>query len=236
MIFRNWRSGALAALGLAALGACATSAPIVYGPPEGGGGELSRELPPAIGPLSEQGPFQPNLELFLCPGPAGTNTPFTDAEGRVSAFRPLIIVDGIVMASVPVNDACMTSGFGQRFGRPHKGIDVQSFSELAIYSAAPGVIREVGQANGYGNYVLIDHGSGVFTRYAHFETFGPGIEENIVIGFGQPLGIMGNSGNATAIHLHFEILDGSLDNPRGGFGLNARDPLLFPEYVLEGIS
>lgn len=197
---------------------------------------MSREAPGPVGPLAAQGPFAPNVDLFVCRGISASNAPVTDTGGRVVEFKPLVIVNGIVLASVPVNDACMTSGFGPRFGRVHKGIDIQSFLELTVYSAGPGVIREARVAQGYGNYVLIDHGGGVFTRYAHLERFGIGIVKGARIAFGQPIGLMGDSGNATSVHLHFEVLTGNYSNPRGGFGLNAYNPLDWPEFVVEGVG
>lgn len=214
--------------GLLLVAACATRAPVVYAPP------VDRTSGVVSGPLSQQGPFLPNAELFLCYRNGGSNLPAANNARRVYDFRPLVLVDEIIVATVPVNDACLTSGFGRRGGRPHKGIDIKTGGDLTIYSAAPGRIREVGQARGYGNYVLIDHGRGVFTRYAHLETFGPSIRENIEIGFGQPLGIMGDSGNATAVHLHYEVLTGRYRNPKRGFGLFAHDPLSFPEFVVGG--
>lgn len=216
--------------GLLLVSACATRAPVVYGPPagqSGGGGAV------VSGPLSQQGPFLPNAELFLCYRNGGSNLPAANSTKRVYDFRPLVRVDEIILATVPVNDACLTSGFGPRAGRPHKGIDIKTDGDQTIFSAAPGRVREVGQASGYGNYVLIDHGRGVFTRYAHLDAFGSGIRKNIEIGFGQPLGTMGDSGNATAVHLHYEVLTGRYDNPRRGFGLLAHNPFSFPEFVVD---
>lgn len=216
--------------GLIFVSACATRAPVVYAPPVdrpvGGVTVVS-------GPLSRQGPFLPNAELFLCYRGGGSNLPAADSARRVYDFKPLVVVDDIILATVPVSDACLTSGFGPRAGRPHKGLDIKTDGDRTIYSAAPGRVLEVSQARGYGNYVLIDHGRGVFTRYAHLDAFGPGIRQNIQIGFGQPLGIMGDSGNATAVHLHYEVLTGRYNNPRRSFGLSAYDPLSFPEFVVD---
>ena len=183
-------------------------------------------------PMARQGPFQPDANLYLCPNATITNAFEADARNRVINFNPVILVNGrIVITPVPVNNACMTSGFGTRFGRTHKGLDLKSSPPETIYAAAPGLIREASYSSGFGNYVVIDHGHGVFTRYAHMARFRPGIVPGVTIGFGQPLGLMGQSGNATGIHLHFEILTGNYDNPKRSFGLTARDPLSFPPYV-----
>ncbi|MEL6246138.1 MAG: M23 family metallopeptidase [Pseudomonadota bacterium] len=223
---RSKTEAAAAIVGAVALVGCSSQAPIVYGP----GPVTPVGLP---GPLSEQGPFQPNLELKICPGRPGTNAPPVDNQRRVMGYAPLILVNGVVLSAAPANDACMTSGFGPRFGREHKGIDLQSRPAGLVYSAGPGVIREAGVATGFGNYVLIEHGAGVFTRYAHLKAFGSGVFEGERIGFGQPIGLMGATGNATAIHLHYEVLTGTYDTPRKSFGLKAHNPLNFPAYMLE---
>ncbi len=204
--------------------ACATPAPVVYYPPPGTP-EATEDVPP-------QGNFAPNAALFKCAGLSVSNAPPVDAERRIIDFKPVIVVDGVVLASVPVNDVCLTSGFGIRNGRSHDGIDLQSRPAGTIYSAAPGRILEAGPANGYGNMIVIAHGGGVFTRYGHLASFASGIVAGQRIGFGQPIGLMGRSGNATAIHLHFEILTGYYDTPRKSFGLTPRDPFSFPAYML----
>ncbi|MEQ9315667.1 MAG: M23 family metallopeptidase [Henriciella sp.] len=185
--------------------------------------------------VAEQGPFKPDANLYLCPSSTITNAFEADPNNRVLNFNPIILVDGkVVMTPVPINNACMTSGFGTRFGRTHKGLDLQAGTDAPIYSAAPGIIREASFSTGFGNYVVIDHGQGVFTRYAHMARFAPGIAPGVTIGFGQPLGIIGQSGNATGIHLHFEVLTGNYNNPKKSFGLTARDPLSFPPYGVFG--
>ena len=196
--------------------------------------DVSQREPVTVSPLAQQGPFQPNLHLFTCFART-RNAPATDAQWRVRDFRPLVNVLGVVLATVPVNDACMSSGFGPRFGRQHEGIDLQSEYDAEIYSAGPGIVREVETARGYGKYVLIDHGRGVFTRYAHLNRFGAGIVPGIEIGFGQHIGDMGNSGNATAIHLHYEVLTGDYNTPQRSFGLRSTNPLEWPEHSLDDV-
>lgn len=181
------------------------------------------------GTFSEQGPYLPNAELFVCPGRV-TNAPAMDNRRKVENFSPLIVVNGVILASAPANDACLSSGFGPRFGRMHEGIDLQSRPAGIVFTGGPGLVREVSTATGYGKYVLIDHGRGVFTRYAHLDTFTPGLQPGIVVGFGQPVGRMGATGNATAIHLHYEVLRGEW-GPRGGWGLTATNPLSWPAFI-----
>ena len=185
--------------------------------------DLPRAQPP-------QGPFQPNANLFTCHRQI-SNHPQSSAAGQIQNYSPVIVAFGVVLASAPVNDVCLSSGFGPRFGRMHKGIDLFSESGGTIYSAAPGRILEISGQTGFGNQMVIAHAEGVFTRYAHLASFAPGLSVGDSIGFGVPLGTMGRTGNATGIHLHYEILTGDYNNPRRSFGLEAHNPLDFPAWT-----
>ena len=156
--------------------------------------------------------------------------PVSDARGR----KPVILVGQVVVVTVPANDVCLSSGFGMRGSRMHEGIDLTSRPAGMIYTAAPGRVIEARESSGYGLQVLIDHGHGVYTRYAHLEYFDAGIQLGSSIGFGQPVGMMGATGNAEAVHLHFELLTGNYDNPRASKGLTPNDPFAFPAYNFLG--
>ncbi len=188
-------------------------------------------LPVIDSPMSDQGPFQPNAYLQVCNRIRISNQPDTDSQGRILNYRALIDVNGIVMAAAPANNVCLTSGFGPRSGRLHKGLDLQARPAGPVYSAAPGTVLEVSVQSGFGNQVVIGHGNGVFTRYAHLASFQPDLRVGQKIGFGQPLGQMGRTGNATAIHLHFEVLTGNYNTPKKSFGLSANNPLDFPAWA-----
>ncbi|SHE97527.1 Murein DD-endopeptidase MepM and murein hydrolase activator NlpD, contain LysM domain [Seinonella peptonophila] len=108
----------------------------------------------------------------------------------------------------------ITSKFGWRHGRAHKGIDIWSSAcnRALIHAARSGVVSRAGYASGYGNLVVIDHGNGWETYYAHLS--------QIRVSKGQHLdafdivGNMGQTGNATGYHLHFEVRkDGQAINP-----------------------
>lgn len=212
------------------LGACASqNAPvrIVYGPPVDYGPPGDSRNPP-------QGPFQPNAYLRLCPGMTVSNAPASDGERWVIDYKPVILVGQVVMVTTPANEVCLSSGFGYRGGRMHEGIDLTSRPPGTIYTAAPGRVIEARNSSGYGLQVLIDHGKGVFTRYAHLDSFDPGIVLGSSIGYGWPVGQMGATGNAEAPHLHFEVLTGDYDNPRASKGLTPHDPFAFPAYDFVG--
>lgn len=227
------RPGA-AGLVLAALmaSACASSpSPVVYRPAP----EILRMPPVDYGPPGDirnppQGPFQPNAYLRACPGMRVSNAPPMDGDRWLTDFKPIIVAFGIILASSPVNDVCLASGYGLRDGRAHNGIDLTSRPPGVVYSGGPGRVVEARNASGYGLNVVLDHGHGVYTRYAHLDYFAPGIAPGVSIGFGQPVGQMGATGNAQAAHLHYEILTGNIDNPKGSFGLTSHDPFSFPPY------
>ncbi|MEM7768163.1 MAG: M23 family metallopeptidase [Pseudomonadota bacterium] len=176
------------------------------------------------------GGFQPNAHLRVC-FPRLSNAPALDTALFVDNYRPFILARGrVLLATTPVNDACMSSGFGPRFNRLHKGMDLSARKRDPIYAAGPGIVREAGWVRGYGKQVVIDHGDGVYTRYAHLHQIETDVKAGASLGFGQKIGSMGNTGNSTGVHLHYEILTGHW-GPLKAFGLEAHNPLSFPAYT-----
>jgi murein DD-endopeptidase MepM/ murein hydrolase activator NlpD len=102
----------------------------------------------------------------------------------------------------------ITSGYGWRNGRMHTGIDIwnEQRERCVIHSAWGGVVTRAGYANGYGNLVVIDHGSGWVTYYAHLSRIT--VVKGKFLETGSPLGYMGQTGHATGVHLHFEVRRG----------------------------
>jgi murein DD-endopeptidase MepM/ murein hydrolase activator NlpD len=106
-----------------------------------------------------------------------------------------------------------TSEFGPRWGRMHEGLDIAGGSGTPIYAAQAGLVTFAGRQGGYGNLMLIDHGGGIVTAYAHQSRFvaSPGD----MVECGQLIGEIGSTGNSTGPHLHFEVrVNGSARNPR----------------------
>lgn len=106
----------------------------------------------------------------------------------------------------------VTSGFGRRWGRMHEGIDIGAASGAPIWAARDGIVTYTGRMGGYGNLVLIDHGGGIVTAYAHQSRIAtsPGAR----VSAGQRIGSVGSTGNSTGSHLHFEVrVGGSPRNP-----------------------
>lgn len=106
----------------------------------------------------------------------------------------------------------ISSRFGPRWGRLHEGVDIAVPYGTDIRAAATGTVKEIGWMGGLGLAVVVDHGHGVETVYAHASAIlvGPGQE----VAAGQVLGQVGSTGNSTGPHLHFELrINGSPSNP-----------------------
>lgn len=111
----------------------------------------------------------------------------------------------------PVNGP-VTSGFGSRWGRMHKGIDIGVPTGTPIHAAKAGTIIFCGQQSGYGNVAIIDHGGGFGTLYAHQSRLACG--GGGAVSQGQVIGYAGSTGHSTGPHLHFETrVNGVAQNP-----------------------
>lgn len=100
----------------------------------------------------------------------------------------------------------ITSSFGPRWGRMHNGIDIANSkkSETPIVAAKAGLVSEAYyHKGGYGNLVILDHGHGIETYYAHLSKIEVKVGDEVKEG--EIIGYMGSTGNSTGYHLHFEI-------------------------------
>ncbi|MFC7440083.1 peptidoglycan DD-metalloendopeptidase family protein [Laceyella putida] len=120
------------------------------------------------------------------------------------ATTPALRPPGAFVFHWPVTGQ-VTSNFGWRNGRQHKGIDIWSPAKqkAEIHASLSGVVIQAGYANGYGNLVVVEHGGGWVTYYAHLSRITVGKGEQVATG--QVLGYMGMTGRATGYHLHFEV-------------------------------
>lgn len=100
----------------------------------------------------------------------------------------------------------------QYYSWRHYGVDIANKVGTPIYAADAGVIETIGWSTGYGNTIIIDHGGGKKTRYAHLSKFY--VKKGQKVGKGESIGAMGSTGWSTGPHLHFEIIiDGRKYNP-----------------------
>jgi murein DD-endopeptidase MepM/ murein hydrolase activator NlpD len=138
------------------------------------------------------------------PAAAPATTTTTAAPARSGLVRP---VPGAV-----------TSGYGPRihpiYGneRLHTGWDMNGAMGSPIVAAASGTVIFAGVKGGYGNTMMIDHGGGMVTLYAHQSQFAVGYGQQVSAG--QVIGYVGSTGDSTGPHLHFEVrINGTPVNP-----------------------
>lgn len=124
---------------------------------------------------------------------------------------------------MPTTSRVVTSNFGSRWGRQHKGIDLKVYIGDTIRSAFSGKVRMVKyERGGYGKYIVIRHSNGLETIYGHLSK--QLVEENQVVRAGEVIGLGGNTGRSTGSHLHFETrLCGVALNPAILFDFRAQD-------------
>ena len=124
---------------------------------------------------------------------------------------------------MPTPSRVITSNFGARWGRQHKGLDIKVYIGDTIRAAFSGKVRIVRyEAKGYGKYVVIRHPNGLETIYGHLSK--QLVSENQEVRAGEPIGLGGNTGRSTGSHLHFETrLCGVALNPAIMFDFRNQD-------------
>jgi len=124
---------------------------------------------------------------------------------------------------MPTDSRVLTSNFGSRWGRQHKGLDIKVYIGDTIRAAFDGRVRVVRyEGRGYGKYVVIRHDNGLETYYAHLSK--QLVYEDQDVRAGDPIGLGGNTGRSTGSHLHFETrLCGIALNPALMFDFRNQD-------------
>ena len=124
---------------------------------------------------------------------------------------------------MPTDSRVLTSNFGSRWGRQHKGLDIKVYIGDTIRAAFPGKVRVVRyEAGGYGNFVVIRHHNGLETIYGHMSKHLVKPDQDVKAG--DPIGLGGNTGRSTGSHLHFETrLCGVALNPALMFDFRNQD-------------
>jgi murein DD-endopeptidase MepM/ murein hydrolase activator NlpD len=107
----------------------------------------------------------------------------------------------------------LASRFGRRNGQPHEGIDVAAPEGTLVTAAAAGRVVYAGRQSGYGSLVILRHGGGLLTVYAHASALL--VREGERVAAGAPVARVGSTGRSSGPHLHFEVREGT----------RARDPL-----------
>ncbi|MBO3141944.1 M23 family metallopeptidase [Dermatophilus congolensis] len=136
------------------------------------------------------------------PAIAGQTAASSAAQAAVKSFA----------FAAPVTGTHISSGFGMRWGRMHKGVDFAGRKGTPIRAVAAGRVTVASNLAGYGKVVYIDHGDGTQTRYAHLNCFSTKVGERVKAG--EKIGELGNTGHSTGPHLHFEVrIKGRAINP-----------------------
>ncbi|MDR2522299.1 MAG: M23 family metallopeptidase [Synergistaceae bacterium] len=180
--------------------------------------ELEENMPLFMEGLSIPRPIPDGLsaeEIIAALGSPDLSPPpeFLPGVRRVVP-RPIVNGDAALLGTMmwPV-DGRITSGFGPRRRRWHMGLDIPMVRGTPIRAAREGVVTVVSLGyRGYGNSVMLDHGGGLVTMYAHCQKITVRKGQNIRQG--DVVALVGNSGRATTNHLHFEVRkDGKPVNP-----------------------
>lgn len=103
----------------------------------------------------------------------------------------------------PYSRGSYSSGFGRRWGRMHEGVDWSMPIGSPIYAADGGVVEKAGRDGAYGNVIVISHGNGLKTLYAHNSKLL--VKPGDRVFKGQKISLSGNTGRTTGPHLHFEV-------------------------------
>ena len=109
----------------------------------------------------------------------------------------------------------ISSGYGPRWGKIHRGIDITGggiYGKNVVAAASGKVILALNTTTGYGRYVIVDHGNGVATLYGHCSQLKVSVGDYVTQG--QTIALVGSTGNSTGPHLHFEVrINGERVNP-----------------------
>ena len=167
--------------------------------------------------------------LFACKGMRPATLDGVSSDLEYTPYAPLVRVNGsVLIATAPFEDGCWSSPFGPRNGSLHKGVDYYNETRTDIYAAGDGVIKDRAYRDDYGNMLVIDHGDGVFTRYAHLESMAS-LDVGNRVKMGDVIGVMGNSaGYSIPRHLHYELLVGEWGRLSGSFALDPLDIMAQP--------
>ena len=146
------------------------------------------------------------------------------ASGELGLNAGAATATGSLQWPVPCSTR-VTSRYGTRSDpftgetRSHSGIDIDGYGNEggAVCAADGGTVITAAYSDGYGNYIIIDHGNGYQTLYAHMSGFA--VSQGATVSQGQTIGYLGSTGRATGTHCHFEVfVNGSRTDPSSYFG------------------
>jgi murein DD-endopeptidase MepM/ murein hydrolase activator NlpD len=134
-------------------------------------------------------------------------------QAASSSTSPIVPPSGSGILGWPVSGP-VVSGFGMRSGRMHEGIDIICATGTPVRASAAGTVIHAGWLGGYGNLVVVDHGGGLSTAYAHNSSFATSVGQPVAAG--QVIAYAGSTGNSSGPHVHFEVrVNGNAVDPLG---------------------
>lgn len=140
--------------------------------------------------------------VLLSVAPASAQIADSDGEGLARASTAHAVAEPFALPLRGPNE----SPFGSRWGRLHAGLDLGVLGTDRVHAALARTVAKVGYQRsygGYGNVVLIQHGDGLQTLYAHLASYG--VKPGQRVGRGELIGRAGCTGSCTGQHLHFEV-------------------------------
>ena len=141
--------------------------------------------------------LQPGIRLSLPASLPGNGVGYAQPG---SAAVPAIRSSDLIW---PLKSFEVSSNFGRRYGRLHAGIDLRAPRGTPIHAAAGGRVVFAGYSGDYGRMIVIDHGRGIQTAYAHNSRNRVATGQRVTQG--EIIGNVGRTGNATGNHVHFEV-------------------------------
>ncbi|GAA3184447.1 hypothetical protein GCM10010531_43310 [Blastococcus jejuensis] len=142
-------------------------------------------------------------ELQAALGRSGVADPA--AAVALAQSTPLLSAAG---GAIAPTQGRVTSCYGTRWGAMHNGVDIAAPIGTPVYTPEAGVVLQAGPASGFGLAVAVEHGDGTITLYGHVNQYF--VSAGQVVSAGQQIAEVGNRGQSTGPHLHFEVHNGGL--------------------------
>ncbi|WP_104733762.1 M23 family metallopeptidase [Hanstruepera ponticola] len=153
--------------------------------------------------LSEESPLEEKYTAFdITAENWDTEHVKIDYDQKVSFPLQIAFNDSSYVSPIS-KDKVITSRYGWRWGRAHKGIDIDLITGDSLYAMFDGIVRFANYSSGHGHTVVVRHYNGIETLYAHLSSYG--VKANDSVKAGDFLGKGGRSGNARGSHLHLEM-------------------------------
>ena len=196
-----------------------------FTPPYGAAEDLTVGAMQALITLTKDGKVDwTQLQKYArsVPSQSRVSTKSASATDSLYDFRGITFNSPVEKSFEDVQANCITSPFGWRihptYGdrRLHTGIDIafEGCEGAKILAAADGTVTIAGPLSGYGNYISIDHGNGIFTGYGHMYDGHIYVKVGDTVKAGQHIADIGSAGVSTGAHLHYEIrIDGQAVDP-----------------------